>query len=151
MRPRIAAALALLAALAAGCATVQSEGEFEQRLERIGAATKGLRRPRVFAIHADTRIAALGLLAEASANADSPLSAALGRNLAAAHRSHRDLVAGGPFADLTERVLRNALALQDESGLPGLRLLVASQEPPTAELLGAARRARVHVVYRSFR
>jgi hypothetical protein len=151
VRPRIAAALALLAALAAGCATVQGKAEFEQRLERIGAATKGLRRPRVFAIHADTRIAALGLLAEARANTDSPLSAALGRSLAAAQRSHRDVVAGGPFADLTDQVLRNALALQDESGLPGLRLLVASQEPPTVELLGAARRARVHVVYRSFR
>jgi len=151
VRPRIAAALALLAALAAGCVTVYGERDLEQRLERLGAATKGLRRPRVFAIHADTRIAALGLLAEARANADSPLSASLGRSLAAAHRSHRDLVAGGPFADLTDRALRNALALQDEGGLPGLRLLVASQEPPTPELLGAARRARVHLVYRAFR
>lgn len=151
MKPRIAVALALLAALAAGCATVHSEGELEERLERIGAATKGLRRPRIFPIHADTRIAALGLLAEASANADSPLSASLGRSLAAAHRSRRDLVAGGPFPDLTERVLRNALSLQGESGLPGLRLLVASQEPPTEELLGAAHRARVQLFYRALR
>jgi hypothetical protein len=148
---RTAAAFALLAALAAGCATVESEGELERRLGRVGAATQGLRRPRVFAIHADTRLAALGLLAEARANADSPLSTALGRRLAAAHRSHRDLVAGGVFADLTDRVVRNALALQDEDGLPGLRLLVASPEPPTAELLGAARRARVQLLHRAFR
>jgi len=151
VRPRIATALALLAVLAAGCATVPSERDLEKRLERLAASTKGLRRPRVFAIHADTRIAAMGLLAEARANADSPLSAALGRSLAAAHRAHRDLVTGGPFPDLTERVVRNALTLQEESGLPGLHLLVASQEPPSAELLGAARRVRVQVVYREFR
>ncbi len=151
MRLRIVVPLALLAALAAGCITVHREDELEQRLERLAAATKELRRPRAFAIHADTRLAALGLLAEARANRDSPLSAALGRSLAAAQRSHRDLVAGGPFADLTEQVLRNALALQDEKGLPGLQLLVASQEPPSPELLGAAQRARVRLAYRAFR
>jgi hypothetical protein len=151
VRLRIAAPIALLAALAAGCMTVHREDELEGRLERLAATTKGLRRPRAFAIHADTRIAALGLLAEARANRDSPLSAALGRSLAAAHRSRRDLVAGGPFADLTDQVLRNALALQDERGLPGLHLLVASQDPPSAELLGAARRVRVRVFHRDFR
>jgi hypothetical protein len=60
-------------------------------------------------------------------------------------------VAGGPFPDLTDQVLRNALELQPESGLPGLQLLVASAEPPSAELLGAARRARVRLFHRDLR
>jgi hypothetical protein len=144
-------ALLLVAALAAGCMTVHREDELELRLERLGAATPGLRRPRTAVIHADTRVAALGLLAEAHANADSPLSASLGRQLAAAHRSRRDVVAGGPFADLTDRVLRNALALQGQGALAGLQLVVASQEPPSAELESAARRTRVRLLYRAFR
>jgi hypothetical protein len=151
MSPTSRVALLLVALLVAGCATPYTEAELEQRLERVGAATGGLRRPRVVAIHADSRAAALGLLAEARANADSPLSAALGRSLAAAHRSRRDVVAGGPFADLTDRALRNALALQPEAGLPGLRLVVASQERPSGELQNAARRARVRLIYRAFR
>jgi len=145
---RIAALLAVVGVVAAGCATVYQEAELEQRLERLGAA---LRRPRTAPIHADTRVAAFGLLAEARANVDSPLSASLARQLASAKRSHRDLVAGGPFADLTEQVLRNALALQEDGALEGLKLLVASQEQPSQTLLLAARRTRVRLLYRAFR
>jgi hypothetical protein len=148
---RVASALVLLAVALAGCATVYREDELEKRLERIAAATAGLHRPRTAPIHADTRVEALGLLAEARANADSPLSAAVGRRLAAAHRSRRDVVAGGPFADLTDRVLRNALSLQPDAGLRGLKLVVASQAEPSGELRSAARRTGVHLLYRSFR
>jgi hypothetical protein len=151
VRLRIAAPLALLAALAAGCVTTYQEDELEDRLERLASATRGLRKPRVVAIHADTRMAALVLLADARASRDSQLSAALGQSLVAAHRRRRDVVAGGPFADLTDQVVRNALELQGEQGLPGLQLLVASEEKPSAELLGAARRARVSLFHRSFR
>jgi len=151
VRIRIGVALLLLAVVAAGCVTVYREDELEKRLGRLGAATQGLRRPRTVVIHADTRVVALGLLAEARANVDSPLSASLGRQLAAAHRSRRDVVAGGPFADLTEQVLRNALALQDDGALAGLQLVLASQERPSGELLGAARRTRVRLLYRAFR
>ncbi len=148
---RIAALLAVVGVVAGGCATVYHEAELEQRLERLGAATKELRRPRTAPIHADTRVAAFGLLAEARANVASPLSASLARQLASAKRSHRDLVAGGPFADLTEQVLRNALALQEDGALEGLKLLVASQEQPSQTLLLAARRTRVRLLYRAFR
>ena len=151
MRIPIAVALLLFGAVASGCMTVHREAELEQRLERLGAATQGLRRPRTAPIHADTRVAALGLLAEARANVDSPLSASLGRQLAAAHRSRRDVVAGGPFADLTDQVLRNALALQPDGALAGLQLVVASRERPSGELQSAARRTRVRLLYRALR
>jgi hypothetical protein len=130
---------------------VYREDEFEKRLERIGAATQDLRRPRTALIHADTRMVALGLLAEARANVDSPLSVSLGRQLAAAQRSRRDVVAGGPFADLTEQVLRNAFALQKEGGLEGLKLLLATQQQPSPALRHAAARTRVRLLYRDFR
>lgn len=148
---RTALSVGLLAALTAGCVTIHREDELEDRLERLGAATRGLRRPRVVAIHADTRVVAFGLLAEARANADSPLSSDLARSLAAAHRSRRDVVTGGPFADLTDQVLRNALSLQGGTGLPGLKLIVASGEKPSPELARAARQARVELVHRDFR
>jgi len=148
---RIATALLLLGLVAAGCVTVHREDELEKRLDRLAAATAGLRRPRTAVIHADTRVAALGLLAEARANADSPLSASLARQLSAAHRSRRDVVAGGPFADLTDQVLRNALALHDDGALAGLQLVVASPERPSGELQHAARRTRVSLLYRAFR
>jgi len=151
LRVRIAAALALLAVLSAGCVTTYREDELEDRLERLAAATKGLHKPRVFPLYAETRMTALVLLADARASRDSGLSASLARSLAAAHQRHRDLVTGGSFPDLTDQVVRNALELQGEEGLPGLQLLVASAEAPSAELLGAARRARVRVIHRDFR
>jgi len=150
VRLRIAAGLALLA-LSAGCVTTYREDELEDRLERLAAATRELHKPRVFPIYAETRMTALVLLAEARSSRDSVLSATLARSLAAAHQRHRDLVTGGSFPDLTDQVVRNALELQGEQGLPGLQLLVASAEPPSAELLGAARRARVRVLHRDFR
>ena len=143
--------LVLLAALVLGCATPPSEADLEQRLERLGSATQGLRRPRVVAIQADTRANAFGLLMEARANTDSPLSLAIGRQLAAAHRTHRDLVAGGPFGDLNDRLLCNALALQAEKGLSGLQLIVASPDPPSRALLVAAGKAHVHLLHRTFK
>lgn len=147
---RIALA-ALLGSLAAGCLTIHREAEVEARLERLGSATPQLRCPRAIAIHADTRLEALGLLAEERANADSPLSSALARSLEAAHRSRRDVVAGGPFADLTDQMLRNALSLQRRGGLPGLTIVVASEERPSPELARAAREAHVRLVHRAFR
>jgi hypothetical protein len=143
--------LVLFAALLLACATPPTEADLEQRLERLGSATQGLRRPRVVAIHADTRAVAFGLLMEARANADSPLSVAVSRRLAAAHLTHRDLVAGGPFGDLNDRVLCNALALQQEKNLSGLQLVFASPDPPSRALLVAAGKAHVRLLHRSFR
>jgi hypothetical protein len=148
---RRSVALALLAVLVCACATPPTESDLEDRLERLGAATRGLRHPRVIAIHADTRAHAFGLLMEARANVDSPLSTALSRQLASAQRTHRDLVAGGPFGDLNDRVLCNALALQDEKGLAGLRILVASPDEPSRALVLAARKASVRLLHRDFR
>ena len=149
---RIARALWLLASLASlACATAYGEDELERRLARLGEATAALRRPRVVAIHADSKVEALGLVAEARMNADSPLSAMLARQLAAAKRTRRDVVAGGPYPDLNDLVLSNALALEAEGSLAGLTLLVASANPPSPQLAGAARRARVHLLHRSFR
>jgi hypothetical protein len=144
-------AFALLAGLLVACATPPTEADLEQRLERLGTATQGLRHPRVIAIHADTRAHAFGLLMEARANTDSPLSLALSRQLAAAQRTHRDLVAGGPFGDLNDRVLCNALALQDERGLSGLQLLVASPDEPSRALKLAAQKAHVRLLHRAFK
>jgi hypothetical protein len=151
VRIPIAVALALFGVVAVGCVTVYHEDEFEKRLERLGAATQGLRRPRTALIHADTRMVALGLLAEARANVDSPLSASIGRQLAAAQRTRRDVVAGGPFPDLTEQVMRNAFALQKDGALEGLQLVLATQEQPSPALQNAARRTRVRLLYRAFR
>jgi hypothetical protein len=151
-RIRSAAHALLVALLALGCATVYPEAETERQLAQV--AREVSRRPpaRVVAIHADTGVAAFGLLTEARGNPESPLSAGAYRALAAARRGRRVVVAGGPFADLNDRVLCNALALAgDEGSLAGLSLVVASPAPPSPALGAAARRAGVRLSHRALR
>jgi hypothetical protein len=142
--------IALVLALAS-CVTTYEEREVERRLELSASAVAGLGRHRVIAIHADSRVAAFGLLAEAKANRDSPLSAQVGARLAAAARRHQAAVVGGPHAELSDRVLCNALRLNQERGLGGLRLVFVSPEPPSRELVAAASQARVRLTHRAFR
>ena len=145
--------LALLCILlAVGCATVHPEVETDRQLARVAREVSARPPARVLPIHADTSVAAFGLLTEARGNPESPLSAGAYRALAAARRSRRVVVAGGPFANLTDKVLCNALALAGEEGaLAGLSLVVASPVPPSPALGAAARRAGVRLTHRALR
>ena len=147
-----AACLLVAAALAAACATVYEERATEHQLAEVSREVPGLRRPRLVPIHAETSVVAFGLLNEARVNRESPLSTVTQRALEAARRGRRDAVAGGPFPELTDQVLVNALRLsQGDAALAGLSLVVASPAPPSPALAAAARDAKVRLLHRPLR
>ncbi len=151
IRIGIRSTLVLVILLAAGCVTTITEVELEDRLERAAASVSGLGRARIVLIYADTRTVAWGLLAEAKMDRTSPLSVQTGKRIAGAARQGRAVVVGGPYPALTDRILRNALALHEEQGLRGLRLLVVSAERPSDELRTAASAARARLYHRDLR
>lgn len=141
--------LAVAALLALGCVTPVTEHELEQSLEQSASRIPNLGRKRVIPIYAETRLVAKALLLEARANPDSQLSALLGKRIAAASKRHFSVVVGGPYPDLTEQVLANALALNQEGGLAGMKLVLVSSQGPSAELTRAAREARARLYHHS--
>jgi hypothetical protein len=148
IRIGIRSTLALAILFAAGCVTAITETDLEDRLERAAASVSGLGRARIVPIYADTRTVAWGMLTEAKMDRTSPLSVRTGKRLAGAARQGRAVVAGGPYPALTDQILRNALALHQEEGLPGLRLVVVSAEQPSAELRKAASGVRARLYHR---
>jgi hypothetical protein len=148
MMGRILASALLLAPLAVGCVTTVTEEDLEAQLDRAGASVSGLGRRQVVPIYAETRTIAWGLLAEAKMDASSPLSEQTSRSFRAASRRHVGVVIGGPYPELSDRVVRNALWLHRERGLRGLVVVFVSSEHPSPELRSAAMQAKVRLHHR---
>ena len=142
--------LALAAPLVLGCVTPVSERDVEARLERAAGPLLVGRASRVYPIWAETKFAAFGLLTEARHDPTSPLSQRLSKAIALAARRGMGVVAGGPYPELSDRVLRNALEQNRERSLRGLRLVLVSPEPPSPELARAARDAHARLYHRNF-
>lgn len=152
MEARRALGLGLLIAIlaASGCATPISEDRFEEQLQDSASRIPGLGRNHVIPIYADSKLVAQGLLYEARHYPDSSeMSALLGKRLAAASKRRISLVVGGPYPDLTEQVLTNALALNRRQGLRGMKVVLVSSKGPSPDLSRAAREARVRLYYHS--
>jgi hypothetical protein len=145
---RCVALLACVGLLAGGCITPLSEADVEDRLEAAAQPFEGLGRRRVVPIYAETSFIAKALLTEARANPESPLAKRVSRTLGVAARRQFHVVVGGPYPELSDRVLRNAFALHREKGLPGLRVVYVSALPPSGELAEAARTARAKLYHR---
>lgn len=139
-------ALGGLAAL--GCVTPLSEAEIGQQLER---ATEGMRlgRSRVMPITAETGLLAKALLYEARADRRSELSRQLSRRIAVAAKRRQHVVVGGPYPDLSDQVLSNALLLNDAEQLAGIKVVLVSAETPSPRLARAASGAGVRLYHRS--
>ncbi len=151
MTPRrtLGLCLALAALLALGCVTPVTEDELEQSLEQSASHIPNLGRKRVIPIYAETRLVAKALFLEAKADPDSQLSALLAKRIAAASKRRFSVVVGGPYPDLTEQVLANALALNQEHGLAGMKLVLVSSRGPSSDLTRAAREARARLDHHS--
>ena len=151
---RLAASLALLlplAALAAGCAAL-TQAELEDRLERAGASVPGLGRDFVVvSIHADSRVAAWTLMAEARTDGGSPLARRLSRDFERAERRSMKIVVGGTYPALTREVVLEALELTPHADLSRLTLVVVGSEEYADELRAAARAPRVRFYDRDLR
>jgi len=138
--------LALL--LTAGCVTAVTELEFEEQLEATADRIPNLGRKRVIPIYAETPMLAKALLYEARHDQDSQLSALLGKRIAAASKRGISIVVGGPYPDLTEQVLSNALNLQD-AGLRGVKVVLVGAEGPSTGLTQLARDSQVRLYHHS--
>ncbi len=146
-------AIGILAALAVACATPITRPQLEAELASASAGlTPPGTRPQVFAIHAQSRMEAWTQLTEEQTDPESaPLSGQLSRKLASSASRGRTLVVGGPHAELTDQVVRNALAAREDRPLRGLILVYVSPAAPSPELRAAARRAKVALHHQAMR
>jgi hypothetical protein len=144
---RVIAVTSLWVALAcAGCATSISESDLNRQLTKVAQPYARSGPQQMIPIYAESRMVAIGLLAEARNDSNSPLSRRVGHQLDRAHRRNAHAVVGGPYADLSDRILTNALNLNEDGQLRGLKVLFVSDAAPTPALLEAARlsQARIH-------
>ena len=137
------------ALLALGCVTRVTEEAVEANLVQAAASMSNLGRKRVIPVYAETRLLAKVLLYEAKHDPDSQLSLNLSRRIRAAAQRRMSVVIGGPYPELTEQVLSNALSLNREKGLGGLRVVLVSAREPSSDLARAATQARARLYHQS--
>jgi hypothetical protein len=142
----------LCALLTLACVTPMTEDELDGKLAAAAASVPGqVRKPQYFPIFAATRTEAWILLADARSDPESPQSRQLSAQLATAASRRQTLVVGGPYPDLCEQVVLNALALRSERPLRGLTLVFVAPAPPGAAVTAAASAASAKLVHRPLR
>lgn len=134
-----------------GCVTPVTEQELQSNLGETAQQIPNLGRKRIIPIYAETPMLAKALLYEARHDEDSQLSASLGKRIAAASKRKISVVVGGPYPDLTEQVLTNALNLNQETGLRGMKVVLVSARGPSPDLSRLARETRVRLYHHSYR
>lgn len=137
--------------LLAGCATKLSAPELDSRLERVSrtvAARQAIR--RVVPVHAQTKMEAWVLRTEAKSSPEaSPLSLELADGFRLGRIRRIDYIVGGPFPELSDRLVLNGLLLNESGALPGLRIILVSPAAPSAELRKAAQARRARLEHRT--
>lgn len=131
--------------------TPVTEQELEENLEETAEQIPNLGRKRVITIYAETPMLAKALLYEAKHDEDSQLSSLIGKRIAAASKRNVSVVVGGPYPELTEQVLTNALNLNHETGLRGVKVVLVSSKGPSPDLARLARETRVRLYHHSYR
>jgi hypothetical protein len=135
--------------LALGCVTPMTQDELQGKLAAAAASVPKLgRKPQYFPIFAETRTEAWILLADARSDPASPLSSQLSAHLATASSRRQALVVGGPYSELCDQVLLNALALRRDRPLRGLTLLFVAPDPPSPSVTAAASAASAQLYHR---
>lgn len=143
-------AVGLLAALAgAGCATKISESEVKLQLTDAARPFSQQGPQQLIPVYAESRMVAIGLLGEARNQPDSDLSRTVGLQLKRARRRNAHAVVGGPYPDLSDRILANALNLNAKGQLRGLNVVFVSEQTPTPELVDAARLSQTRIHHRA--
>ncbi len=146
--PRLVLAAGLLGALAGtGCATSLSETDLRVQLRETAQSLARTGPQQLITVYAESKMVAFGLLTEARVQPDSDLSRGVGNQLKRAHRRQAHVVVGGPYPKLSDRILANALSLNDEGQLRGLRVVFVSDTAPTSDLAAAARQARTRLYH----
>jgi hypothetical protein len=145
------AAAALLALLGVACVTPISEEQVQDKLAAAAKPVAVSKQQRIIAIYADSKIVAWGLTTEAKNDPNSELAQHVSRSLEVARTRHTDVVVGGPYADLNDQIVQNALALSERGSLAGVRLIYVSPKPPSEALRQAVGKAHASLYHRDFR
>jgi len=140
--------LLVVGLIAAACATSLTSQGLDDRLALLGSEIRGLRRPQLFSIYAGSRLEAITLLADARNQPRRRLSLDLAQQIALARTRVVHFVVGGPYADLNQRVVTNALDYHEDRPLPGLVLVYVSPREPSPELAALALSRRVRMIHR---
>jgi hypothetical protein len=141
-----------LALLAVACTIPPTESEVESDLRRIAAGVRPPGEMRVVALYAGSRMDAWAQMTESAADGEEWSSQQVRRLTRAFGRADRRRIAvvtGGPYAQLNERVVLEALNGVKPPRLPGLTLVFVSPEPPTADIRGAVSQRGSALVHRT--
>jgi hypothetical protein len=92
----------------------------------------------VVAVNADSEMDAWVQAAQSTAEGPSGLARVLAQAFARAERAPLDYVVGGPYSQLNERVVLDALGSVRAPRLPGLTLLFVSDKAPSDKLRQSA-------------
>jgi hypothetical protein len=142
--------LGLATALLA-CAAPPDEAQIEAALRRVAASVPALsREARVVVVEADSEMDAWTQVVQSKAEGPSGLARVLAQAFARAERASVDYVVGGPYPQLNERVVLDALGLVRAPRVPGLRLLFVSGKPPSEELGQRAGALGAKLLHRPF-
>jgi hypothetical protein len=140
------------ALLALGCVTPMTRDELQGKLAAAAASVPALtRKPQYFPIFAETRTEAWILLADARSDPASPMSSQLSVHLGTASSRRQALVLGGPYSELCDQVLLNALSLRRDRPLRGLTLVFVAPDPPSPSVTTAASAASARLYHRPLR
>jgi len=140
------------AVLALGCVTPMTRDELQGKLAAAAASVPALgRKPQYFPIFAETKTEAWILLADARSDPESQTSRQLGAHLATASSRRQALVVGGPYSELCDQLLLNALSLRRDRPLRGLTLVFVAPDPPSPAVTAAASAASARLYHRTLR
>jgi hypothetical protein len=138
--------------LALGCLTPMTRDELQTKLAAAAKSVPAVgRKPQYFPIFADTRTEAWVLLADARSDPASAMSSQLSTHLATASSRRQALIVGGPYSELCDQVLLNAITLRRDRPLRGLTLVLVAPDPPSPSLTAAASAANARLYHRRLR
>jgi hypothetical protein len=129
------------------CATPLTESDVEARLRSAASSVRGLGSDfLVVPVHADSKVAAWTLMAEARAEGATAMSRRLSHDFLREAQRRRSIVIGGPFSELTREIVLDAFGLLEDRSLDGLTLVYVGEAAQAGDLRLAtrARRARFH-------
>ena len=135
-----------------GCMTPMTQDELQGKLAAAAASVPALdRKPQFFPIFAETRTEAWVLLADARSDPSSPLSRQLSAHLSTATSRRQALVVGGPYSNLCDQVVLNALSFHRDRPLRGLTLVFVAPDPPSPSVTAAASAVSARLYHRPLR
>jgi len=147
---RVVILLLVVSFFALACTTAHTPRQVDQQLRSVASDVRKPRqpKPRVFAIHAETKMEAWTLLAEARAEPRDGLSRDLAAQLEVGKTRRIQFVVGGAHGASNQQILANALAYHAGTRLPGLTVHYISPEPPGPALLDLARERKARVLHK---